>query len=147
MLPKRSSKVLAVVGLLLVTVGCAQPQPDLAPATYITDLTLEDLPEKFGPPWAPERYPGRMMVGRWEITFDETGQVVWRQDGRKWSQGEYSVTSTLLEFGFDSECAHEGIRSGSYEWSIDGDKVTFVRVEDDCEGRALGLTIKPWLKQ
>lgn len=147
-LSKRSSKLLAIAGLLLVLAGCAQAQPALAPATYATDLTREEVPERFGPPWAPERYSGRaFLVGRWELTFDETDKVVWTKDGLQSSRGEYSVISNMLEFGFDSLCNLEDIQSGSYEWSIDGDVVTFVRIEDDCEGRAIVLTLKPWLKQ
>ncbi len=144
----RSKFVIITVFIMFVLIACGSTQPDLAPGTYVTDITLEEVPERFGPPWAPERYLGSAyLVGRFELTFDETDKVVWTKDGREITAGEYSVLSNMLEFGFDALCNSEDIQSGSYEWSIDGNVVTFVRIEDDCEGRAIGLTLKPWFKQ
>ena len=72
---------------------------------------------------------------------------MWRNNDFNFSTGGYSVNRSSLEFGFDSICNIEGIDSGSYEWALDGDELTFERIEDDCEGRAFSLTFQPWLKQ
>ena len=136
-----------IIGLLFVLVGCAPSEPNLAPGTYITDLAIEELPERFGPPWNPEGYLGRMIAGEWEITFSDEGEVIWRQNGSVWSSGDYNVNLAALEFGFGSACSSIGIMSGTYNWSLDGDIVTFERIEDDCEGRAIGLTLKPWTRK
>ena len=93
-----------LIGLLFVLVGCAPSEPNLAPGTYIIDLAIEELPERFGPPWDPEGYPGSLIAGEWEITFSEEGEIIWTKDGRKWSQGDYNVNLSTLEFGFDSIC-------------------------------------------
>ena len=142
-----TNKLLWLFGFIWIVVGCAPPMPTLAPGTYMTDISIEQVPERFGPPWNPQGYPGSKMVGHWEITFSENGRVFWILNGANNAEGTYSVTSSTLEFGFNSRCNEEDISSGSYRWFLDGSDLTFERIEDDCEGRALGLTINPWIKQ
>ena len=131
----------------MLIVGCALAQPSFVPGTYTTDLAIEELPERFGPPWNADGYRGSTMVGHWEITFSENGRVFWKLNGANNAEGTYTVTSSTLEFGFNSRCTQEDISSGSYRWFLDGNELTFERIEDDCEGRALGLTTKALTRQ
>jgi len=139
--------LLWLIGILLLTFGCTPTQTNLAPGTYTNNFSIEELPEKFGPPWNPEGYPGSLIAGEWEMTLSEEDEIIWRQNNTNWSSGNYNVYLSTLEFGFDSICNSIGVSSASYSWSLDGDKVTFERIEDDCEGRAIVLTLKPWTLQ
>ena len=140
-------RYIGLIAMFLTLIACAPSQPSLAPDTYVTVITKDEVPDKFGPPWAPERYPGVMLIGQSELTFTKDGHFIYSRGGFPWGEGEYSVNPSILEFGLDDTCIYEGIESGTYSWTLDGDKLTFERIEDDCEGRAFSLLFKPWIKQ
>ena len=60
--------------------------------------------------------------------------------------GPYSSDAETREFGEDEgafACSFFDLGKGLYEWSQDGDTITFVLISDRCDGRTIIVTAHP----
>jgi hypothetical protein len=82
------------------------------------------------------------------LTFTADGRIIGEKvdggqiiEGRYTIQGDELVVKDMKEKQGKTEkgCAGEG----KYKWSFDGQALSFTRIADDCEGRAMALTAKP----
>jgi len=62
-------------------------------------------------------------------------------------EGTFKVAADVVEFS-DEKGPFASIgdrKSGKYRWKLDGEKLTFTRVEDKSDGRAEVLTGQTWV--
>ena len=90
---------------------------------------------------------GTFVRGEWGVTFsaDKTYHVT--QNGELVVEGTYSGNHNQAVFqdtGGQYACSAS---DGKYTWKLDGDSLTFVKVEDDCNGRIGVLTGGPLTRQ
>lgn len=126
--------------------------------TYVTELTRADIPAAVPAQFVPN------LVGRWETTFAEGGRQTLFKDGGLVIEGRYAATQNQIVLYQDKgpfACdiqerdprpfvppgATAGPHSGVYNWTFDGQMLTFTRVFDDCGGRILYLTAHPLAKR
>jgi hypothetical protein len=126
--------------------------------TYTTELTRADIPAAVPAQFVPN------LVGRWETTFAEGGRHTVFKDGQLVIEGRYAATQNQIVLYQDKgpfACdiqerdprpfvppgATAGPHSGVYNWTFDGQRLTFTRVFDDCGGRILFFTAHPLAKR
>jgi hypothetical protein len=83
---------------------------------------------------------GTFVSGDWGVTFsaDKTYHVT--QNGELVVEGTYTVAHNEAVFK-DTQGRYACTASdGKYTWKLDGNALSFVKVEDDCEGRIGVLT-------
>ena len=90
---------------------------------------------------------GTFVSGEWGVTFsaDKTYHVT--QNGELVVEGTYSGSQNQAVFqdtGGKYACSAS---DGKYTWKLDGDSLSFVKVEDDCNGRIGVLTGGPLVRQ
>ncbi len=83
--------------------------------------------------------------GNWSIEFDGASKITVRGDGEIAAEGTYKINGEELEISDKSgprSCGEES--AGKYKWHLEGKKLSFVTIEDACEGRAQVLTSQSW---
>ncbi len=87
--------------------------------------------------------------GQWTMTFDGKGKFTISLDKKLGVAGKYKVTKNEIEFTDESgPVAEKGDnKTGTYKWKLDGDKLTFTKVNDNAPGRSAALTNGPWLRK
>ena len=150
-IPFIATLVLAI-GLLLPLVSAqhraiAQTDNDLV-GEYTVSLTQEDIPTTLA--------GGDGYIGRWRVEFAPDGAYfAERQDVGIVITGTYTVDGNRLDITDESgllSCSNASagtiktgsVATGSYEWASEGTSISFVEVEDGCQGRALLLTTRPF---
>jgi hypothetical protein len=65
-------------------------------------------------------------------------------------EGKYKAAKDQIEF-LDAKgkftAKEDEKKVGKYKWKLDGKKLTFTKIEDEVEGRAMGLTSGAWTKE
>jgi len=134
--------VSAAISLLLIaSVGFALGSAPNA-GTYISSITLEDIPASIS------TEARAMFIGEWTITLAEDRRYRIAKNGQALLEGHFVSSAEQIKFtdeAGDLACTQSsGMRSGSYEWSYQNHKLTFIPVTDNCEGRRFVLGIHPW---
>jgi flagellar biosynthesis protein FliQ len=134
--------VSAAISLLLIaSVGFALSSAPNA-GTYISSITLEDIPASI--PTAAKA----MFIGEWMITLAEDRGYRIAKNGQALVEGHFVSSAEQIKFtdeAGDLACTQaSGMRGGSYEWSYQNHKLTFIPVTDNCEARRFVLGIHPW---
>ena len=139
--------------------------------TYAVEVTRADMPAAMPP------LVVALQLGVWEATFAEGGrhtlskdrQIAWQdrilsEAGQVALEGQYAATQNQIAFYNDKGPLGCDIRerdtrpffppglpararSGVYDWGFDGKTLTFVKVADDCPGRAAVFPAHPWTKR
>lgn len=95
-------------------------------------------------PDRPDSRDGDALLGTWvspnarEMSFTADGDFSVTESGEVLAVGTYTATSTTVELVPGSgaiACAE----SGTYEWDVEDDILTFTVVNDPCDGRKEGL--------
>ncbi len=90
------------------------------------------------------------LAGRWEIKFMYEQGYSLNKDGLELARGAYlmdSETLSLLDFAGPSACVDNiagGSLRGTYNWAFDGQVFRLTEKFDQCGGRVLPLTLKPF---
>lgn len=85
--------------------------------------------------------------GQWTMDVGPDGIVWTHPGGSTFSPGDVvEVTSNGIVFAADPQCPDQDGEptEGSYEWSWDGEQLTFTLQSDSCPGRRDTLTTAPW---
>jgi len=90
---------------------------------------------------------GTFVSGDWGVTFsaDQTYHVT--QNGELVVEGTYSVVHNQAVFKDTQGRYACNASDGKYTWKLDGKALSFVKVEDECEGRIGVLTGSPLVRQ
>ena len=86
---------------------------------------------------------------KFSIKFDDGGRATIMKDGELVVEGRYRVQEDALEVTDEKgpmACGGDQ-RTGKYKWKLEGKKLTFTKVADECEGRANALTSQVWMQE
>ena len=86
---------------------------------------------------------------KFSIKFDDSGRVTILMNGEIVVEGTYKVREDGLEVTDEKgpmACGGDQ-KTGKYKWKLEGKKLTFTKVEDECEGRANALTSQVWVQE
>ena len=93
---------------------------------------------------AVSKFPaGTFVTGEWGVTFSANNTYQVTQSGRTVVEGGYTVGKDGVIFkdtGGQYACYDS---DGKYTWKIDNDSLTFVKIDDNCQGRIGVLTSGP----
>jgi hypothetical protein len=88
------------------------------------------------------------VTGPLTATFDADGTFRITEKDQVVVTGTYRVSNDRIWIS-DKEgryaCAQSG--PGEYQWKSESDRLSFVRIDDDCEGRIKSLTSQPLVRQ
>jgi len=152
--PKSLRSVIWLTGFLLIAGACssAPATPEIDPTQgsrmlagiYSTVVSAEDL-EGFDT--LDDSVQGNL--GHWNITLTDKGDFTANLDGGWVADGNYSVNGSSIEVYIESVCndcqCEENI--GRYEWALDGDRLSFRKIADSCDGMVLVMTSHPLTRQ
>ena len=97
---------------------------------------------------AASKFPvGTFVTGEWAVTFSANKTYQVAQSGQTVVEGGYTVGTDGVIFkdsGGQYACYDS---DGKYTWKIDKDTLTFVKIDDNCEGRVGVLTSGPLTRQ
>lgn len=86
----------------------------------------------------------------WTLSLDKTGHVTVKKQGRAVVEGIFLATKTELIVFTDQKgplaCKGEE-KTGKYKWKLEGKKLSFTKVEDDCQGRIKAMTASAWVRK
>ena len=85
---------------------------------------------------------------KWSLTYDANGKVTVASDGKPVVEGTYKVTGdeiAITDVKGPMACGEGQV--GKYKWKLEEKKLTFTKVEDECEGRAGALTGQTWMQE
>ncbi|HJZ67080.1 MAG TPA: hypothetical protein VKF81_02960 [Blastocatellia bacterium] len=85
---------------------------------------------------------------KWSIKYDDAGKVTVSRNGEVLVESTYKVVKDELEVRDEKgalACAPE--QTGKYKWKMEGKRLVFTKVEDQCEGRATALTTQIWERE
>jgi uncharacterized protein (TIGR03437 family) len=121
-----------LTAFLLVVAGLAAAQSPLPLGTYTIKVTASDNP------------PESFLIATWDQTLLEGNRYRVLRNGVLALEGVYVVTSEQIVFDEGRgpyACAGDG--SGTYRWTLNGNKLTLTAVTDRCAGRRFVLTLRP----
>jgi hypothetical protein len=133
-----------VAGLALVALASLvlSAQTTLAGA-YTMTVAVADLKGVPGP-------QAEKLAGTWTVSFAADGTYTVRQGETEHVQGTYTVTGdevTMNDTHGDFACVGDELE-GVYRVRREGQTLTLTKVKDDsCQGRAVILTAKAFMKQ
>jgi hypothetical protein len=120
------------------------PAPETAMAApvwrtgnYRATLQASDFPS------APEQMRTQ-VAGAWEVQFHEGNHFVAMQNGRQVVQGPYQISGNRIMFSSGETGPFACNTNATYTWQTNNGQTTFTRVNDDCAGRVLALTSRPF---
>ena len=97
---------------------------------------------------AASKFPvGTFVSGEWAVTFSANKTYQVTQSGQSVVEGGYTVGTDGVIFKDTSGQYACYDSDGKYTWKIDGDTLTFVKIDDNCEGRVGVLTSGPLTRQ
>lgn len=136
---------LLLLPLLFVFSGL-KPEPQSPPqGVYTVQITNESFPAKVPAEWR------AALSGKWELALLEGNKTRLTKDGAVVVEGRYSATTDRFIITDETgtlSCAKEaGKETGTYKWTLSGDKLVLKGIDDKCDGRRFVLTLLPWMKQ
>lgn len=137
--------LLLLLPLLFLFSGFTLESQSLPPGVYTVQIANENFPAKFP-------VEGRAALsGKWELTLMEGDRTKLTKDGEVVVEGKYSATIDRFIITDETgtlSCAKEtGKETGTYKWTLNGDKLILKGIDDKCDGRRFILTLLPWMKQ
>ncbi|HEV8369881.1 MAG TPA: hypothetical protein VGQ39_18140 [Pyrinomonadaceae bacterium] len=136
---KLVSAAALLIGITLVLPNADASSTTLPPGIYSTTIVEADVPSYF----PPEAIP--ILVGYWEIEFNEDGTYIVTKDGEVVANGRYNSNEPRLvmtDLAGSLACTDApGIATGVYDWSLENDELVLASVHDGCAGRAFALTV------
>jgi hypothetical protein len=124
MTPRNFTAALLVAGLALATAGAGGT--DAPKGSYSTEVQ------------------GTKFV----LTLGDKGRFTVMMKDQVGVEGTYKVTKDEIEFSDEKgSIADTKSKVGRYRWKLDGQKLSFTKVEDDSKGRSAVLTAQPWVKE
>jgi len=97
---------------------------------------------------AASKFPaGTFTTGEWAVTFSANKTYQVTQSGKAVVEGGYTLGKdgvTFKDTGGQFACYDS---DGRYSWKIDDDTLTFVKIDDNCQGRIGVLTSGPLKRQ
>jgi len=97
---------------------------------------------------AVSKFPaGTFTTGEWAVTFSANKTYQVTQSGKPVVEGGYTLGKdgvTFKDTGGQFACYDS---DGKYTWKIDNDTLTFIKVDDNCQGRIGVLTSGPLTRQ
>lgn len=159
---------LALVVLLLLAACAPPPPPEAAPAPaapaaapapaapavpdapaappvvtgeYTVTLATADLPATM-----PDSMR-QQITGTWVLALHDGGHAVVTQNGREVVQAPYVVSGSQFTLTADDTGPYACKSEGRYTWQMSDDRMTFTRVQDECEGRVAVLTTRPLVRR
>lgn len=153
---REHAAALAILPLFMLTLGCGDdvkgvtPDPvELPPpqvgafplGTFEATIEAADVLPIFATLVGTGQYTFNADASfHFELTDASTGAVKFTIDGY------ISVSGNAVSF-VDQVGGSCQSTVGDYTWSFDGTALTFTYVRDLCDGRATGVTTKPFIKQ
>ena len=138
---KTSNMLVGAVVLLLMLSGCGSSSPELLHGTYATVFSDAGLQEAGLP---------SSLAGDWDITLDhDRSRFTIVKDGEVVVEGRHNVEEDQVVFTDErgSLACSIGEATGTYNWALDRNELTLTLVEDDCSGRKMILTTRPFSKR
>jgi hypothetical protein len=145
----RSERFASIAPLLLLLIclftGFTIEPQSLPQGVYSVQIANENFPARFP-------VEGRAALsGKWELTLMEGNRTKLTKDGETVVEGHYSATTDRFIITDETgtlSCAKEaGKETGTYKWTLNGDKLVLKGIDDKCDGRRFILTLLPWVKQ
>lgn len=162
----KTARFVMVTMFLLIATGFSIPPGQITSAatsaafplgTYATELTRGDVPASLPPVFV------TILVGRWEMTFLETGRFTVTKDrGPVVVDSQYVATQNQIAVFNDKGPLACDIQerdprfpspppaqkySGAYNWTFDGKMMTYTKIADECRGRAVAFAAHPCTKR
>lgn len=143
----RAGTFVGIITLLLLPLlfGFASEPQTLPQGVYTVQITNESFPAKVPAEWR------AALSGKWELTLLEGNKTRLTKDGAAVVEGHYSSTADRFVITDETgtlSCAKEaGKETGTYKWTLNGDKLVLKGIDDKCDGRRFVLTLLPWMKQ
>lgn len=84
--------------------------------------------------------------GNWTIKLAEADIITVFRDGEVAAEGIYKISGEEIAITDKSgpmSCGEK--RAGRYNWNLKEKKLSFIMIEDPCEGRAQVLTSMAWI--
>jgi hypothetical protein len=139
----KSYFVLTALTLLLMTLlGFTDKPATPPPGTYTISVVEEDVPAN-----VPAEARSNFM-GKWKIQLSKENKYEISKDGTVLVQGRLASEDENLKMTDEDgplACSQQpGLETGTYKWSYEEMKLTFIAVEDKCEGRRFILTLRSW---
>jgi len=93
-----------------------------------------------------DKFPiGTYVSGDFTITLNSDGSHSVGMNDKVVVKGTYTVTKDQIVLtDKEGEYACNGTEPGKYKWKYDGKALSFSKLEDNCDGRANGLTGQSW---
>ena len=89
--------------------------------------------------------------GRWGLLLTSQTEAFFQPpEGPSFPVGNpAAIESGRITFGPDADCPTQAgtPANGTYEWTLDGETLTFAEVEDTCRDRVFVLTSNPWTRE
>jgi len=124
------------------TVTASAPAGGIPAGTYTTTLTKADLAG---------RVPAEevdSLVGVWTQTHDSTGRFVVRWKGTQVVEAVAKPMPGDQIYLDDKDTGPYACHlPATYRYSVSGDSLSFVKVSDECAGRAAVLTAHPHMRE
>jgi hypothetical protein len=139
------ASVTLLLPLLFLLTGFTLESQSLPQGVYAVTIADENFPARFPAEGRPA------LSGKWELTLLDGNRIKITKDGESVVEGHYSSTTDRLMITDETgalSCAKEtGKETGTYKWTLNGDKLILKGIDDKCDGRRFILTLLPWMKQ
>ena len=139
---RRHASIVAGLALVALASIVLSAQATLAGA-YTATVAVSDLKGVPGP-------QAEKMAGTWTVAFAADGTYTVRQGDTEHVQGKYTIDGdqvTMNDAHGDFACVGDELE-GIYRVRREGAMLTLTKVRDDsCQGRAVILTAKAFVKQ
>ncbi len=87
--------------------------------------------------------------GKLILVLQDNGHTIFKDNrGNIGAEGNYSIEGDQIALTDEKgpiACSGE-TKTGTYKWSLEGDKLSFTLVDDKCKGRKGALTAGPWTR-
>jgi hypothetical protein len=97
------------------------------------------------------KYSATIQDMKITIKFEDKGKFTVEFGDEVMVEGNYKVNKDVIEFSDNKGKAvskEDEKKVGKYKWKVDDKKkLTFTKIEDEVEGRVMGLTAGPWTKE
>ena len=95
-------------------------------------------------------YTATVKGDDWTLNLDKKGRVTVKKKGRAVVEGTFIATKTeLIVFPDQKEplTSNKTTKTGRYKWKLDGKKLSFTKIDDDCTDRAKAITASAWVRK
>ena len=93
-------------------------------------------------------YTATVKGDEWTLNLDKKGRVTVKNKGRAVVEGAFiAIKTELIVFPDLKErlTCQNSTKTGTYKWKLDGKKLSFTKIDDDCTDRAMAITASTWV--